>query len=154
MSSLAKEVDDGLGKSGLSWWQRASLIVAANVVGLVLGAIVVSAMGIVWSKAMSTDDIKDQLDDHVKILRDEMNKSSSMAAAERRTIIDELAKIGAENIRLKDLIAASPAQNPDGSSEESQPLPEMSPNAVMDVKADLQKRIDEEVYRTKHLRSK
>jgi len=170
MSDLAKEVAAELQGAGLSWWQRASLIVAANVLGLVLGAIVIAAGGIVWNKAMSTDDIKEQLEEHVTALKDEINKGSQVAAAERTTIIDELSNLGVEHTKFRELVDSYHEDDDSHSDQPDLPTPdpgipsipipdppppqqtgirEPSASEVRDRKAAIQQRIDKEIYRVK-----
>ena len=164
MSDLAKEVAAELKGSGLNWWQRSALIVASNVVGLVLGAIIISAGGIVYTKAMSTDEIRDKLGEEAETLREELQKSQKAAEAERVTILDNLANLAAEHKKLRDLVMKShgeekndlsgtpylPAPNPEQQTT-TQNL-EPSASEVRAQRDELMQQIDKEVYRANNLR--
>ena len=160
MSDLAKEVANELSSrhAPLTWFQRASLIVAANILGLVLGAVLIAAGGIVWTKAMSTDDLKKQIVDLGVALRAEMSDSAKLAAVERSTILDEVARMKAELAQYKKAVessprpAAQPLVPPDLPQSPPTQMQQTSADDLLKAKAALQKKIDTEVFREKNLR--
>jgi hypothetical protein len=151
MSELDREILSQLQKTGvgLTWFQRASIIVFANVFGLVLGAIVIAAGGIVWNKAMSTDTIKAQITEVGKTLREEMEAKEKLAVAERAAVLAEVSRMKAENERIAKLIGAAPAST----APEAAPIPAMpesvSADDVEKAKSQIQQQIDKSVYRAK-----
>lgn len=160
MSDLAKEVAEALKQSGLNWWQRTALIIAANVLGLVLGAIIISAGGIVYTKAMSTDDLSERITDTAAEIRKEMVDNKTAAEAHRTTLVDAMAAMQADIQLLKKRLddATEPpvpgeaAVVPAEVSPAQQTAMEPSATDVREKKQELQQQIDKEVYRSIHLR--
>jgi hypothetical protein len=173
MSDLAKEVAAELKGAGLNWWQRASLIVAANVVGLVLGAIVISAGGIVYTKAMSTDDLREDFKEGIDSIKELMAVNRDTAAAERAALLETIANLSAEQDRLKNMLERKetpvPGEQATDTLEPPQDAPlqlvppllpaargmtmeEPSARLVEEKRQEIQQKIDKEIYRAKHLR--
>lgn len=139
--------------SSLTLMQRVSLIAAANALGLMLGGIILAAGGMVWTKAMSTDAIKDQVSNTDKALREEMITMGKMAALERAALLEEVATLKAEMGRVESLIKDEARPDPDAAlfGEPALPMtpepPAVSADAVRSAKENIQQRIDKDVYR-------
>lgn len=181
MSDLAKELSEELKRNnaGLSWFQRASIIVFANVVGLVLGAIIIAAGGIIWTKAMSTDAISDAMTDGDAALRAEFLKRQDDARTERDYVLDELSTMQAQHVKFLELVSSHHAETltladgeeykdvpketegdieapdvPPAPTPDSPAQRQLDPSAadVRDARKKIDAKIDEKVYRAKHLR--
>lgn len=149
MSDLAKEVAAEIKGAGadLKTWQRLALIAAANVFGLVLGAIVVAAAGQVWVKAMSVDTVRSEGAAQAAALQGSIDAASKVAEAGRRTIVEEMSAMGAEMEKLRLRVEAM-----DHADDAPEAALDPTASEVQERRDMIQQKIDKEVYRARNLR--
>ena len=165
MSELAQEVAAGLTKTApqLTWFQRVGLIVFANVVSLLLVSVLLAAGSMLWSKAMSTDDIREEVADADARIEKKFDEALAKNRAESQTILSAVAEMSAENkkvvelvntmrgsVDLGQLLPPLPQDQPEVPPIPLAPeVPEPSASAVREERAQMQREIDEALYRAK-----
>jgi hypothetical protein len=176
VATLLKGAQDQQGPV-MSWWQRAALIMGANVVAITIGGMALSGGKIVWDKALSTDEIRRQgaadkkelkeqaVEDREEFLR-KLTDQKATADAQRRAMLDAIAKLSAEVNTLRKAIRTGsegvvnnpsppllPFQDwdvaPDDNSQaqQQQHIPSPSADEVETTREQLQQKIDKEVFR-------
>lgn len=150
MSDLGQEVADLVRQSnGLTWWQRAVLIMGANIMALIIGGMALSGGKIVWDKAWSTDAIIAKAAEDKKEWQAQLKKQQDTSAAERRTMLDAIAKLTVEVDNLKKAAETKedslPPFLPNMVPDQQRILP--SADDVETTREQLQQKIDREVFR-------